>query len=190
MQVTADQTNPCTMVLDITVEEPEVSRAFDVSFREFSRYVNVPGFRPGKAPRALVERYVDMARVRQHTLERIIRESYPDALSEQDLTPYRDPQIEPTDLEDKKPFTYRAIVPLEPRVELGPYTGLTVEKPVFKITDKDIEDRIQGFRADKARLERVSDRGIGDGDVVIVEHEITMEEAEEPEPVRRQLVYI
>src|SRR5437868_2336249 len=158
MQVTADQTNPCTMVLDITVDEPQVSRAFDVSFREFSRYVSVPGFRPGKAPRVLVERYVDMARVRQHTLERIIRESYPTAVEEQQLTPYRDPDIEPTDLEDKKPFTYRAIIPLEPKVDLGPYKGLTVEKPVFKLTDKDVEERINSLRTDRARLERVADR--------------------------------
>lgn len=190
MQVTADQTNPCTMVLDITVDEPQVSRAFDVSFREFSRYVSVPGFRPGKAPRVLVERYVDMARVRQHTLEKIIRETYPNALEEQELTPYRDPEIEPTDLEDKKPFTYRAIIPLEPKVELGPYKGLTVEKPVFKLTDRDVEERINGLRTDRARLERIADRGIEDGDVVIVEHEITLEGADEPEPVRRQLVYI
>ena len=170
MQVTADQTNPCTMVLDITVDEPRVSRAFDVSFREFSRYVSVPGFRPGKAPRVLVEKYVDMARLRQHALERIIRETYPNAIKEQDLKPYRDPDIEPTDLEDKKPYTYRAIVPLEPQVELGPYTGLTVEKPVFQLSEKDVEDRIQTMREEKARLERVTDRGIQDGDVVIAAH--------------------
>ena len=190
MQVTADQTNPCTIVLDITVDEPQVSRAFDVSFREFSRYVSVPGFRPGKAPRVLVERYVDKARVRQHALEKIIRESYPEAISGQEVKPFREPEIEPTDLEDKKPYTYRAIIPLDPQVEIGPYTGLTVEKPIFKLSEQDVEDRIQGFRTEKARLERVTDRGVADGDVVIVEHEITLEGTDEPEPVRRQLVYI
>ncbi|HLJ56051.1 MAG TPA: trigger factor [Chthonomonadaceae bacterium] len=190
MQVTADQTNPCTVVLDITIEEPQVSRAFDSSYREFGRYVNVPGFRPGKAPRVLVERYVDTARVRQHTLEKIIRDSYPAAVSEQDIKPYRDPEIEPTDLEDRKPFSYRAVVPLEPKVEIGPYTGLTVDKPVFKITDADVEERITSLRTDKARLERVTDRGIQNGDVVIAEHEIRLEGADEPEPARRQLVYI
>src|SRR5947207_15647911 len=118
MQVTADQTNPCTMVLDITVDEPQVSRAFDVSFREFSRYVNVPGFRPGKAPRVLVERYVDMGRLRQHALEKIIRETYPGALEDQEIKPYREPEIEPTDLVDKVPYKYRAIIPLEPKVVL------------------------------------------------------------------------
>ena len=190
MQVTAEKPDPCTVVLDITVDEPQVSRAFDVSFREFSRYVNVPGFRAGKAPRVLVERYVDMARLRQHALEKIIRESYPGAVEEQDLKPYREPDIEPTDLEDKKPYTYRAIVPLEPAVEVGPYTGLSVEQPVFKLDENDVEERIKSLREDKARLERITDRGIEDGDVVIVEHEITIEGTDEPEPVRRQLVYI
>src|SRR5690242_10547202 len=64
MQVTAEQTNPCTLVLDIVVDEPQVSRAFESVYREFSRYAKVPGFRPGKAPRAIVERYVDAAKVR------------------------------------------------------------------------------------------------------------------------------
>jgi trigger factor len=178
------------MVLDITLDEPQVSRAFDVSFREFSRYVNVPGFRPGKAPRVLVEKYVDMARLRQHALEKLIRESYPAALEENEVKPYREPEIEPTDLEDKKPYKYRAVIPLEPKVELGQYKGLTVEKPIFKLTDNDVEARIKTLLEEKARLERVTDRGIQDGDVVIAEHEITIEGAEAPEPARRQLVYI
>src|SRR5690348_1427252 len=129
MQVTAEQTDPCTIVLDISLDEQQVARAFDSTYREFSRVVNVPGFRPGKAPRALLERYVDKERVRNRTAEKLISDSYPKAIEEEGITPYRNPQIDPSDLEDNKPYSYKATVPLEPQVTLGEYTGLSVEKP-------------------------------------------------------------
>src|SRR5579864_7606797 len=115
MQVTAEPTNnPCTVVLDISVDEQQVTHAFDVTYKEFSRYVNVPGFRPGKAPRAVVERYVNRDRVRQQALERILRETYPKALEEEGITPLRGrgPEIDPPDLEDHQPYSYKATVPL------------------------------------------------------------------------------
>lgn len=190
MQVTAEQPNPCTVVLDITVDEPQVSRAFDSSFREFSRYVNVPGFRPGKAPRSLVERYVDMERLRRHTLEKIVRDTFPKVLEEKGITPYSEPDVEPTDLEDKKPYTYRLIVPLEPQVTVGQYTGLTVQKPIFAITEADVDKQIDQIRQERARLERVTDRGIAEGDVVIVEQQVVIAGEENAEPPRRQLIYL
>src|SRR4051812_29599167 len=134
MQVTAEHPDPCTVVLDINVDEQQVAQAFEAAYRDFGRYANVPGFRPGKAPRAIVERYVNKEKVRQHGLEKLIRDSYFQALQEQSITPYRDPNIDPTDLQDKKPYVYKATVPLEPQVTLGDYTGLTVDKPVYKVT--------------------------------------------------------
>src|SRR5580658_8135152 len=115
MQVTAEHTDPCTLVLDVSIDEEQVARAFESSYREFGKYASVPGFRPGKAPRAIVERFVDSERVRQHTVEKIIRDSYPHAIEEQGVEPFREPHFDPTDLEDKKPFTYKATVPLEPQ---------------------------------------------------------------------------
>ncbi len=189
MQVTAEQTDPCTVVLTVEVDEQQVSRAFDSAFREFGRYANVPGFRPGKAPRALVERFVDTERVRRHALEKIVRDTYPKAIEEESLTPFRDPEIDAGEIEDKKPYSYKANVPLEPQVTLGEYTGLTVEKPIFNVTDAMIDARIEILRGERAKLERVTDRGIEAGDMLIVENQVKIEGAEEDEtPVRRQLV--
>lgn len=189
MQVTAEQTEPCTVVLSIEVDEQQVSRAFDSAYRDFGRYANVPGFRPGKAPRALVERFVDNERVRRHALEKIVRDTYPKAIEEESLTPFRDPEIEAGDLEDKKPYTYKANVPLEPQVTLGDYTGLTVEKPIFHVTDEMVDQRIDALRDERARLDRVTDRGVEAGDMLIVENLVKIEGEEADEtPVRRQLV--
>ncbi|HZT40841.1 MAG TPA: trigger factor [Chthonomonadaceae bacterium] len=191
MQVNAQQTDPCTLVLDITLDAEQVSRAFDGVYREFSRYANVPGFRPGKAPRAVLERYIDRERVRERTLEKLVGDSYAKALKEleeQNITPYRNPDIQPPDLEDKQPFTYKAVVPLEPQVTLGEYKGLTVEKPIFAVTDAMIDERIQRLRDDRARLERVTDRGVQAGDVLIADVQVAQEGEENPAPSRRQLI--
>jgi trigger factor len=189
MQVTAEQTSPCTIVLDINVDEQQVAQTFDSTYKEFSRHVNVPGFRPGKAPRNLVERYVNKERVQQQALEQLVRECYFKAIEEEGITPYRSPEIQPADLVDKQPFSFKAIVPLEPQITLGEYTGLTVEKPVFKVTDAIIEKRIDGLREERARLDRITDRGIQAGDIVIAEkQEIVAGDESEPPPAKRQLI--
>lgn len=190
MQVTAEQTDPCTLVMDIDVDEREVARAFDSAYREFGRYANVPGFRPGKAPRAILERFVDRERVRERALEKVIGDNYTRAIEEQSVQPYRQAQIEPTDLEDNKPYHFKATIPLEPQVTLGEYTGLTVEKPIFPLADAMVDDRIQRLREDRSRLERVTDRGVEKGDVLIAENHIVMEGEEEAPAARRQLIQV
>ncbi|HZO89239.1 MAG TPA: trigger factor [Chthonomonadaceae bacterium] len=190
MEVTAEQTDPCTIVLDISLDEQQVARTFDSVYREFSRYANIPGFRPGKAPRAIVERFVNPEKVRERALEKLISDSYFKAIQEEAIEPYREPRIEPTDLEDKKPYTYKAIVPLEPQVTLGEYTGLTVEKPVYTITEADVDRAIERLREGRARLDRVTDRGVEEGDVLIAELQAAVEGEENPQPARRQLVQV
>lgn len=190
MQVTAEQTNPCTIILDITVDEAQVSRAFESSYREFSRHTNIPGFRPGKAPRALVERYADKVRVKQYALEMVVRDAYTQAVKEQDITPYRDGEIAPVDLVDKKPFNFKATVPLEPQVKIGQYTGLTAIKPIYPVSDEIVESRIDALRDERAKLEKVTDRGVQLGDVVIADAKTALEGEEDNEEPKRQLIQI
>jgi trigger factor len=190
MQVTAEQTDPCTLVLDVSIDEQQVARAFDAAYKELSKFASVPGFRPGKAPRAIVERYLDPQRVRQHTMEKLIRATYPDAIEEQGVVPFRSPVFDPSDLEDKKPFSYKASVPLEPRVTLGEYMGLTVNKPVFPVTDVMIDAQIEAVRNERAKFERVTDRGIEAGDMAIADIQTIVDGDESPEPARRRLVQL
>ncbi len=192
MQVTVEQSSPCTVILNVEIDQEQVSRTFESTYRQFSRFTNVPGFRPGKAPRALVERYVDKSRVKQQAMERIIRETFQEALSEQSITPLRgrDPELDGNpEINDREPFTYRAIVSLEPEVALGAYTGLTVTRPVMEVTDEVIDKHIETLRERAAKLEVVTDRGVEPGDQLSAENRVIFE-GEEPDdqPVRRQLI--
>ena len=106
----------------------------------------------------------------------MIQESYQKAIEQEGVTPYRNATVQPSDLEDKKPFEFQAIVPLEPQVKLGEYTGITVNKPIYPVTDEMVDNRIQQLRDEKARLERITDRGVEAGDVLIAEMETVIED--------------
>jgi trigger factor len=188
MEVIAEKTDPCTIVLDVTLDEQQVGRTFDNVYKEFSRYVNVPGFRPGKAPRGVVERYVNQNQVRERALEKLLTDSVRQAILQESITPYRQPQIDPPELEDKKPYKFQAIVPLEPQVTLGAYKGIRVEKPIYRVSEEMIDRVIDRLRDGRARLERVSDRGVEPGDVLIAETRTTAEGEENEEPARRRLL--
>ena len=94
-------------------------------------------------------------------------------------------------MQDKKGYVYKATVPLEPQITLGDYTGLAVDKPVYKVTDENVDQRLTALREERARLERVADRGVEPGDILIAEQQVIVEGDEgEPAPMRRQLIQL
>jgi trigger factor len=193
MQVKVEHATPRTATVEITVDEEQVSRTFESVYKEFNRYINVPGFRPGKAPLALLERYVDPERVRRRVLEKLVAETGSKALEQESLEVMSgyNPEIDAPDIENNKPYTYKLIVPLEPEVSLGAYTGLTVEKPKRVVTDELVEQEIERRRKPYERLERVTDRGVEPGDVLSVEMRVQEEGAEEDKgPARRRLIFL
>ncbi len=190
MQVTTEQPDPCTLILDISVEADQVAKTYDSTYREFSRYVNVPGFRPGKAPRALLEKYVNQDRLRERAQEKLIGEAVQEILEEQDIQPFRAPTLDAKPIEDKQPYAFKVTIPLEPQVTLGEYTGLTVERPVFPVQEAMIDQRLERLRAEHARIERVTDRPVEAGDMLIAEASTHIQGEEEASPKRRQLIQL
>lgn len=187
MEFTTEQPNPCTLEVSVNVTAEQVARAFESVYREFSRYVSVPGFRPGKAPRALMEKYVNQARLQERVKEKIVTEQGEEALKEAGAEPYRAPSLEAGDVQDKQPFSFKITVPLEPIVNLGAYTGITVDRPSFPITEEMTDARIDRIRNDRARIERVADRAVEAEDVLIAEISIEAD-GETISPKRRQLL--
>lgn len=190
MQVTKEQVDPCTVALDIKIEPDIVSKAFGQAYREFGQFTNVPGFRPGKAPRRMVERYVNQEKVRERVMELVAAPAYREALTDEELTPYAEPDVEFSDLADGQPWQFKAVVPLPPHVELGAYDDLSVERPIFDISDQDIDRQIESIRSEYSRMEKVDDRGVQQGDVLIAEMIETIEGHEPPAAPRRTLIRV
>jgi len=189
MRVAREQTDPCTFALEIEVDADTVNRAFDRAYREFARATTVPGFRPGKAPRAILERYVNQDMLRDRARELAAGQAYREALRQENITPYGEPEIDLPDIAEGQPWKFRAVVPTPPVVELGDYSDLRVERPVHPVTEDDVDAQLEELRAEHARLVAVSGRGVAPGDAIIAETAVAPVDEELPEP-RRTLIHM
>ena len=169
MQVTKEALEPCQAVLTIEVEPDKVVTAVDRAYREYGKYVSVPGFRKGKAPLSFVKQRVPEADVRQRTAEILVEPAYAEALEQESVEPFAQPKLELVQLDmTATPFIFKAIVPLRPEVELGAYTGLTVEKPKYELTEENVETQIQRMR-ERAADYPVVERPAQTGDLLVAE---------------------
>lgn len=169
MQVTKEPLDQCQVALTIEVEEDKVVHAVDRAYREYAKYVNVPGFRKGKAPMQFVRQRIPASDVRQRTAEILVEPAYAEALKEHDITPYAQPTLELVQLElESKPFIFKAVVPLPPKVELGTYKGIEVEKPIYEVPESVLDGEIERRRERAADYPKV-DRAVQLGDLVIAD---------------------
>ena len=190
MQVTKEPLEPCQVALTIEVETGKVAEAVDKAYREYSKYVSVPGFRKGKAPLNFVKQRVPETDVRQRTAELLVEPAYAKALEQEAIEPFAQPKLELMQLEfAEKPFIFKAIIPLRPEVELGPYTGLTVEKPKYELSDENVDAQMQRMRERAAEFP-VVERPVQAGDLVIAEMSALVDARPEAAEVRPTMIEI
>jgi trigger factor len=105
----------------IELPAERLSRELDTAWRRLSRSASIPGFRPGKAPRAIVQRHVGAATIEREALQTLLPAAYEDAVAEADIQPIDQPDFDIVEMDRGKPLIFRATVPIRPEVELGPY---------------------------------------------------------------------
>ena len=158
------------MVLEIEVPSDEVDRHFATAYRHVAERTRVPGFRPGKAPRHVIDRFVGRGSVLAETIDHLVSASYDEALGQTDVMPIDQPEvdIDPASLAEGQPITFTATVPIRPEVELGSYTDYPfgLERP--EVTDEQVEQVIAELREQQATLRPIDGRGAQSGDVASV----------------------
>ena len=189
MQVNVEQLDPCKTELTIEVDTEKVAETIEEVYKEFSKYTSVPGFRKGKTPRNILERYVKPESVRREAIEHLVPPAYMEAIKEKDIHPYADPNVDVVQFEEDKPFIFKAVVPLPPVVELGEYKGIEVERPAVKVTKEDVENQLKYLQESRATSTKVEDRGVKKGDVVIADIASAVQGEDKGEP-RRSLVEV
>ncbi len=190
MQHTREQIDPCTIALDFQIESAVVNKAFDRAYREFAQFTHVPGFRPGKAPRSMLQKYVNEERLRERVMELLALPAYQGALREENITPYGDPDVEFADLKEGESWQFKAIVTTPPKITLGDYSDITVERPVYPVEEADVDRQVEETRREFARMVKVEDRPVQQGDWLIADTLIAVEGEEAPEEPRRSLIRI
>ncbi len=195
VQVQQEQLEPCRVALTIEVPPEDVNRAMETVFNRFAKRTAVPGFRPGKAPRHLVKRYIDEGRVRDLAMEEVLTNAYRDALKQTGVEPYRyaEPQIDlgEEELDLQKGVTFKATLALEPKITLGNTEGLSAKRVVVKITDEDVETELTRIRERGATFE-ATEEPVAEGDRIRAALKITvgdeaLVDASEEEPLILQV---
>ncbi|MHB9037186.1 MAG: trigger factor [Armatimonadota bacterium] len=186
MLVKQEQVSPCEVELQIQVDAEKVDAAVDDTYAELGKVTNIPGFRKGKAPRMILERVLDEERVKDRVADKLLKSAYIEALEESKLDPFAPADVDIVKFELGEPLEFKAVVPLAPKIELGDYKGIKVERKVEKVTDDAVEKELQGILERHAEYPEIHDREAREGDVVRIE----MKEEDEPEAEAKPQVIV
>jgi trigger factor len=176
--------------VELAVEAPasEVDTAVEQALRRLSGQVRLPGFRPGKAPAALVERAVGWDAVRREAADRLIPTLYLRALAQAGVQAVGDPEeLNVVDFERGKPISFTAKVTVKPEIELGDYTAIRVDEEITEITEEKLDAALEEVRKGHAELVEVTDRPAQAGDVVTATLGMTKQGERVAEPEERDV---
>ncbi|MGA2530242.1 MAG: trigger factor [Acidimicrobiales bacterium] len=154
--------------LSVEVDEEELGKAVDETFRRLQKEVSVPGFRPGKVPRRLLEVRLGPQAIRAEVIRHALPDYYAQAVEEAALDTIAAPEIDITSGEDDGPLAFDAVVEVRPKVSIAGYEGLVVTVPPLEPTEAEIDARVDRLREQFAELSEV-ERPARDGDLVTVD---------------------
>ncbi|WP_195262615.1 MULTISPECIES: trigger factor [unclassified Clostridium] len=145
--------------------QESIKRAYNKNVKNF----NVPGFRKGKVPMAIVKKYYGIGVLIEDAVNFAIDASYSKALEENNIIPVDYPKIDIVTAEEGKEFVYTAEVTVYPEVELGEYKGLKVEKPSYEVTEDAINEKLKEMQQKNARIETKEDGEVATGDTAVID---------------------
>ena len=154
--------------LSVEVDEAEFEKAIDNAFRRIAREARIPGFRPGKAPRKVLEAHMGTEYARGEALREALPEYYVEAVKEHDVDVIAAPEFDITKGQEHGAVAFEAVVEIRPTIILEGYAGLTVTIPSPIPTDEQIDERIDAFRSQFGELAEV-DRAAVEGDHVTID---------------------
>ncbi len=164
------------------IEKNLVKLTFDVSAEDFEKAINnvykknakkfnIPGFRKGKAPKAIVEKYYSEAVFYEDAINEVLPKAYGDAVDELKLDVVAKPEIDVEEIKKGEPVVFTALVTTKPDVNLGDYKGIEVEKIEHNVTDEDVQKDIEAAQKKNARIINVDDRSVQEGDIAVIDFE-------------------
>ena len=154
--------------LSVEIDEQEFEKALDAAFRKIARDARIPGFRPGKAPRRILEARMGKGVARGEALREALPEYYAQAVRETEVDAIGRPEIEITAGEEVGPIVFDAVVDVRPQLKLAGYGGLRVTIPTPVLTDEEVQAQLDKLRSNFGELVRV-DRPARNGDHITID---------------------
>lgn len=168
MQITRTPGPASTIQLEIELPAERLDRATDDAVRRLSRRTRVPGFRPGKAPRPVLERHLGPGVVLDEAVEHLVQDAYRDAVVQEEILPLTNPDVEIIRAEEGEPIVFKAVIQVRPDVELGDYKNFNFEPEIDVIDDARVDTVLEELRDQNATLAAVEGRGARDGDYAVI----------------------
>jgi trigger factor len=172
VKVTNEKIENSQAFLTVEMEPAELEESLDSSYRRLVKKARIPGFRKGKAPRHIFERYVSRESLLEEALNDLVPQAYEKAIKEQNIEAYAQAQIEITQTE---PVVFKAVVPLRPTVKLGDYHSIQDEQVAVEVTESQVNDVLEQLRHQRAIWEPV-ERPVEFNDLVVLDVEGSVED--------------
>lgn len=171
MKATMEAINPVKKKLTIEVAPEDVNKELDKTITQIGKQAKIPGFRPGKAPKNIIEKHYG-AEIESESLQRLVSRAYMEALKEHSVNPVDMPEItDMSNLAKGSPLKFTATVEVRPTIELGTYDGIEVKEKEIVVADDEIAKTIDRLREMYAQLEVVEGRPVELNDSAIIDFE-------------------
>ncbi len=167
LQVEKLEKNTAKLTIEVPVEQ--FDKAIMNAYNKKKGQFNIPGFRKGKVPFAMVKKMYGVGVFFEDAVNECIDATYPGAAMESGLEIVSRPMVDVEQIEEGKALIYTATVAVKPEVTLGQYIGLEVERVSSDVTDEDIMDEIKAEQNKNSRMITVEDRAVADGDIVTID---------------------
>ena len=157
--------------LEITVDAEKFENAMKKVYFQNAKYFNIPGFRKGKAPMNIVEKYYGAQIFYEDAFNEVATEAYEEALTENKIDVVSRPEVDIAQMEKGKDLIFTAVVQTKPEVKLGKYKGIEIQKIEYKVDKKDVDHELEHMQEHNSRLVTVDDRPLENGDTATIDFE-------------------
>ena len=166
-----EQIEKNTVKLTIGVDKETFEKAVDKAYKKNVKQITIPGFRKGKAPRKIIEKYYGEGVFYEDAVNFVCPEAYEYAVKEAGIEPVDRPEIDIETIGGEEDLVLTATVTVKPEVTLGEYKGIKCEKTVYETKDEDVDAEIKANAEKSARLVSVEDRAVQMGDITVIDFE-------------------
>ncbi len=168
MKTSVESLDPVKVKLTVEVEPKRIKQAFDRATRELAKQVHLPGFRPGKAPRRLLEQRLGEGAIAQAAMEESLSDYYGEALQAESLEPIAQPEVDVESFDEDEGARFTAIVEVRPTIEPPDHTGISVTFPDHEVDEDEVDEQLQSLRERFAEVDEV-EREARTGDMVTLD---------------------
>ena len=171
MEVTVENLNSVKKILHIEIPEDVVASELDLAYKNLKKTAKIKGYRPGKAPRSVLERLFKKS-VHSDLSSKLLQDSFVDAIREKDLKIVGVPQIDPPELDAKGPYKYDATVEVTPEIGDIDFKGLNLKKTAYKISNEEMNAQLKMLQKNLAQLKTIEEnRSLKKGDFALIDYE-------------------